>query len=271
MGCLTIAPGRGTIADWLAEQVGPGGRVDAPRPDAAFLRALSGASSGGLPFASTATARPGDAPGEEGFDLIHVRAVLKHAPDPALALRHRRRAPAGGVLCVEDLTERPALPTRPTPAAAFDRLSRAGFDAVRAAGTSDSFLGRRLQELVGSAGIAEIGGDGVVLVGKGGDDALGRHQRLLLDLPATQLLVKHGIVTAPDMARFVALYEDPSFAFVGFTLFGAWGRRPAPRAVARTPVRGERSVSRARTLLITGATSGIGRHAAPTSRRAGTA
>jgi hypothetical protein len=35
------------------------------------------------------------------------------------------------------------------------------------------------------------------------------------------------VLTKADFDELDRAYDDPSFWFVGYTLFGAWGRRPA--------------------------------------------
>jgi hypothetical protein len=39
-------------------------------------------------------------------------------------------------------------------------------------------------------------------------------------------IVAAGVLTEADFDQLERAYDDPSFWFVGFTMFGAWGRRP---------------------------------------------
>jgi SAM-dependent methyltransferase len=93
---------------------------------------------------------PGD---DELFDLIYVRFLLTHLPDPALALTHicARLAP-GGALVVEDIdfTGSFCHPDN----AAYSRYVQLYTDAVTLRG-GDANIGRRLPSLLRATGLAD--------------------------------------------------------------------------------------------------------------------
>src|SRR5262249_31769621 len=166
---------------------------------------------------------------EEGhYDLVHCRALLMHLPDPVGALRRLASAvrPGGGLL-VEEADGSPAFgaahPRHP-PAALFDRYTSTLWAALKSGGTLDLDFGRRLPALFEGPGFADIGNEGVTLSARGGDP-LAQFLRMTDDLVREQF-VAADILTEPDFDDLRRAYDDPSFWFVGFTLFGAWGRRP---------------------------------------------
>jgi SAM-dependent methyltransferase len=93
--CLEVGAGGGSIASWLAEQVGPDGWVlandIAPRPMPAHqrLQVLQHDITTGVPAGR--------------WDVIHARLTLMHLSERVQVLRMLARALApGGVLVVED-------------------------------------------------------------------------------------------------------------------------------------------------------------------------
>src|SRR5262252_7686763 len=74
--CLEIGGGRGSITRWLAERVGPQGRVTATDLQLDFLQAVAPPNVEVLRHDIRTDAFP-----ERSFDLVHTRAVLMHIPD----------------------------------------------------------------------------------------------------------------------------------------------------------------------------------------------
>lgn len=226
--CLEVGAGRGSVARWLADRVGPEGHVIAADLDTRLLKDVGGKN---LEVREHDILERSFEPNT--FDLVHARALLMNLPEPKRALERMAEAvKPGGYLCIEEVdwsTLSAVDPGHPS-ASEFHRLSHAGFGAVRAAGVSDGYFGRRLLGLVEGLGFDQTGGDGVVQIGKGGDHPAGRHQQLALKLPVTKLLVTKGIMTNKEFESLSDLYKDPDFAFVGFILFGAWAQKPLPRS-----------------------------------------
>lgn len=80
--CLEIGGGRGSIARWLCEYVGPKGRVTATDLDTGFLSGLSRPDLDVLRHDVTRDEFP-----ESSFELVHVGAVLTAAEAARLAAR----------------------------------------------------------------------------------------------------------------------------------------------------------------------------------------
>ena len=221
--CLELGAGGGSVVRWLAERVGPKGRIVAVDLDTRFLETLK------LPNVEVRRQNIMTDPLEEGiFDLVHCRALLLHLPDPRRALeRMSASLRPGGWLVVEDADFTPfgsASPEHPR-AEAFDRVMRGGLELLRSSGMLDPFLGRRLPGLVAELGLVDVGHEGSTRILRGkSPDATFWKQSLL------QVLKQRDgprVMDDDQVQAAVAALEDPSFAFVGSILFAAWGRRPA--------------------------------------------
>ena len=95
-----------------------------------------------------------DAEIDERFDLVYVRFLLTHLPEPASALAAIvRLARPGGIVAVEDI-DVVAHFCYP-PSAAFDRFVEWYTAAHRARG-GDPTIGRRLPLLLSDAGIEDV-------------------------------------------------------------------------------------------------------------------
>lgn len=96
--CAEVGAGTGTIASWLCERVGPGGRVVATDVDTRFVEALDHPA---LEVRSSDITR--DPLGDREFDLVHERWVLMHLAERQQALAHMVDATRpGGWVVVED-------------------------------------------------------------------------------------------------------------------------------------------------------------------------
>ena len=106
--CLEVAAGGGTIAQWLAGQVGVSGRVLATDLDTRFLESLAVPA---LEVRRHDIAR--DPLPNLAFDLVHARLILVHLPERELALAKMVSAlkPGGWLVCEEfDSQSMPADP-----------------------------------------------------------------------------------------------------------------------------------------------------------------
>jgi SAM-dependent methyltransferase len=220
--CLDVGAGDGSVARWLARRVGSKGHVVATDLNPRFLA--------GHALANLEVRRHNlleDELEPAHYDLVHCRAVLQHLPDPVRGLRRLFDAlRPGGWLCVEELdggSLGAADPSHPR-AVAFDRTTRVVCAAMQAKGPIDLAFGRRLAALVEGLGVLDLGHDGVTWAGRGGSPAARFSQ--MSDQLLRGRFVAAGVLTEADFDERHPAYDDPSFWFVGFTSFGAWGRRP---------------------------------------------
>lgn len=218
--CLEVGGGAGTIAAWLADQVGPSGSVVATdikpqhipaRPNMRVLQ--HNVVTDPLP----------DGP----FDVIHARAVLQHLPqrDQVLAKLVGALAP-GGALVVEELeaswgTSVLATPD-PTAHEIFARYAEAMLKTLKASGNDPTWC-RKVFAAMRDVGLIDVdtegwqgsfaGGTGVCLLAYSGSKEL---RPKLLDAG----------MTADDLDTIARLSVDPRLAMRGVLLVSTLGRRP---------------------------------------------
>jgi SAM-dependent methyltransferase len=223
--CLEVGAGAGSVARWLAGRVGPEGRVVATDLNPRFLVGHA------LPNIEVRRHNVLEDDLESAsYDLVHCRFLLMHLADPRRALRRLFDAvrPGGWLLVEEaDFGAFAAADPRHPRAAEFDRASRALVAALRASGPIDPDFGRRLPALVEQLGalreLVDIGHDGVSADGRGGDAPTARFWQMTDELLRDRF-VAAGVLTAADFDERDRAYDDPSFSFVGFTIFAVWGR-----------------------------------------------
>jgi SAM-dependent methyltransferase len=230
--CLDVSAGDGSVARWLAGQVGPEGRVVATDLNPLFL------DGHGLPNLEVRRHNlPADDLESAYYDLVHCRFLLIHLPDPLRALMRLAEAVRpGGWLLVEEWDAgslRAADPGHPR-APEFNRKTRAMHAAVRAAGTLDPCFGRRLPILMEELMGWEVVLERVTLTGRGGDP-FARSRQMTFQLLRSSL-VSAGALGEADIDELDRAYGDTSFRFVGFMVFGAWGRCPDGHFLNQTGV-----------------------------------
>ena len=221
--CLEVGAGAGSVAAWLAAQVGPGGSVVATDLDPRFLD--------GLVAVGQLVVRRHDVLADPlehaAFDLVHCRAVLCHLGDPLAALRHMALAlRPGGRLLVEEadyVTLTAACPEHRR----VDGWDRVAAEIMRYAATRssiDPYLGRRLPGLVASLGLELVTHEGIVRVQQGGSAAA---QLIRRSVEAhTALLVGDGVCSEDELTAFTEALADRTFRFTDACSFAVWGQRP---------------------------------------------
>jgi hypothetical protein len=83
--------------------------------------------------------------------------------------------------------------------------------------TRDLDFGRGLPGLFEESGLWGLGHEGLTLTAQVGDPLARELVR--------ERFIAAGVLTAADFDELRRAYDDRSFRFRGFTLFGAWGRR----------------------------------------------
>jgi SAM-dependent methyltransferase len=220
------------VARWLAERVGPGGRVLATDLD---LRFVEDGGHRNLDFRRHDILTD---PLEEGtFDLVHERALLVHLPERKRALERMVAAVRpGGWVVAEDPDHGgamiPALSRYVDPpehAAPWERVFH-GLDALFTGVGADAGFGPRLPGALAGAGLERIGAELHTPLLHGGAGSFLRLtiQRLQAPLAGT------GLVNEPEIEQFLELLEQPSYGHLPFVMVTAWGQRPATRPDGHT-------------------------------------
>jgi SAM-dependent methyltransferase len=223
--CLEVGAGGGSIAAWLCARVAPEGSVLATDLDATVLRERSHTNL----EIRVHDVLAGELPAAE-FDLVHVRLVLAWlaAPGTGLARLIATLRP-GGWLVAEELDFASSVPDPrmgPDACALFARVAEAHNAVLAGQHGFDHAYGRRLAGDLADAGLDEVGCDGRAAMWRGGGPG-GRIWRQTV-AQLSESMVASGHVTAADVERALALYDDPRMSALSPVVMAAWGRRPAP-------------------------------------------
>ncbi len=218
--CLEVAAGAGSVAAWMAGEVGASGSVVATDLDPRFLDGLSGVANIEVRRHDIVADPLEDA----AFDLVHCRALLCHLGDPLEALRRMASAlRPGGWLLVEEADYVSLAVASPEHrcAASWERVTLATIGYCASSFLFDPFLGRRLPALVSSLGLEDVTHEGLVRVQCGGTPAAEFLHRST-DAHSAHL-IGTGACSDEEMSAFSEALTDPSFRFTDACSFAAWG------------------------------------------------
>ncbi len=218
--CLEIGAAEGSMARWLAEQVGSEGFVVAADLDTRFLAELA------LPNVEVRELDVRNADlGSSSFDLAYCRTLLMHLPDPNAALIKMRDAlrPGGALLAQEPDTcvNAAADPDHPE-ASRFEGVHHAMYDWLRESRIFDPYLGRTLAPRFEAIGLEQVETRAEASVEQGGSASAETQRRTLEAL--TPMLVKAGAVEADDLQCVQELFADPGFRYLSGLRVMTWGR-----------------------------------------------
>lgn len=210
--CLDVGTGGGTVAAWLATQVGPAGSV--------LATDLSPTSDTVLRHDITRDPLP-----DGHFDLIVARLVLRHLPERAEVLARLVAALApGGWLQIDetDTTYQPCLDAPDRHAFALYQRFIAARDAVMERAGVDAGYGRRVARAMRSAGLVDLDPvSGVEVWGPGSPG--------LALLAHTTVRLRDGLVavgmTDRQLAEVRELFEQPGFRASSSVYYSVRGRR----------------------------------------------
>jgi SAM-dependent methyltransferase len=224
--CLEVGAGAGSVARWLAERVGPHGRVLATDLNPTALESVGDA----YPWLTVAqhdvTTDPLPA---ASFDLVHSRLVLSWLPDPVHVLtRLVRTLRPGGWLVLEELDFVSAVadPAMDADAAAiFTRVLHAHTVVLAERNGFDPTFGRRLPGLLQAAGLADVNAAGRVSMWRGGE--LGGELWRLTFQQLRQAMLDTGLVDDDDVDTAIALCRH-GLSFMSPIAIAGWGQLPQP-------------------------------------------
>ena len=230
--CLEFGAGNGSVARWLADQVGPSGSVTAVDLDVAHIPAHDRLTVSQLDLVEQP---PPDGP----FDLIHGRCVMTHLPNRAALLPAlcERLAP-GGTILIEDfdpfgvdraahLLHAPASPGSPVSpvdvAALWNRYVHLREELFRESGTEKLFI-TRIPRLLLDLGLDEVQAVTWCRSWHGGEPG-SWHARATLQQFRPRLLERGFPAEAIDV--LVRALDDPDFYSAGRPLCSVSGRAPS--------------------------------------------
>lgn len=220
MRCLEVAAGAGSMALWMCERVGAGGRIVATDINTELVRDAKLRNLAVLTHNLMT-----DPPPEGGdFDFVHVRWLLHHLPRPEVAISRMVDAlRPGGWLLVEDVD---FFPVHTSTSRVYIEFMQALAKAVvlQASGR-DCFWARALPALVAGMGLTHTGAEGDFQVIQGGSQLAEFYS-----LTATQM--RERILESRDLDEgrldeALELLKDRGFWALGGAGIGVWGQRPA--------------------------------------------
>ncbi len=202
--CLEVGAGAGSIAAWMATEVGSGGAVVAVDTNARFLRRLP-REVRVIEDALGAVALPA-----ESFDLVHARYVLIHNANPGGILNAMLQAlKPGGALVLEepDFSAATAFTGPPNLSGAFENVKRAIGKTFSDRGMDYAF-GSGLPRLVGERPARLVSMEYDCPVVAGGAD-LARMMRLSA-LSLRDKYLATGLATHADIDGYAEFALTPS-------------------------------------------------------------
>ena len=209
-----------SVPAWLAQQVGPSGRVLATDIDPRWVR--------GTPGVEVLRHDVGlDPPPEGPFDLVHARLLLVHVPDRAQALARMAAAlRPGGWLVVEEAD--PALqplvcPEDRGPAEQRANRLKAEFRRLLAARGVDLAYGRTLPRRLRELGLVEVSADAWFPIT---GPACAELERATVEQIRDRLITE-AHVPAAEIAEHLAAVTGGALDLATSPLVSAWGRRPS--------------------------------------------
>jgi SAM-dependent methyltransferase len=216
--CLEVGAGSGTVARWMAQRVGPTGRVVATDLDARFLEPLA---AHGIEVRCEDIAQH---PPEVGaYDLVHARTVLQHIParDAVLTSLVRAVRPGGWLVLEDAVTPQascfPRLPVWSKVLAAMAvGLQRSGADAE---------YGIALPAALAGAGLIERGQEARAPMMASATPSMD-FVRLSIEHIADKL-VAAGALTAAELEAALTAFQTPGYTMTAVIIVAAWGRVPA--------------------------------------------
>jgi len=218
--CLEVGGGGGSIAAWLADRVGPSGRVLVTDIDPRHLAALNlpnvdvrrhNILTDSLPAAS--------------FDLIHVRLVLVHLPEWRQVLTRLLAALKPGGWLVDEEFDSESMPADPTIGAGEVLLpTHIAVGCLMADRGFDRRYGRRLYARLRQTGFVDVQAEGSVFMVQGGSPGTALVRANYEQLRAT--LVEKGYVNDDQITADLARLNDADFVMPSSIMWTACGRRP---------------------------------------------
>jgi SAM-dependent methyltransferase len=218
--CLEVAAGGGSIAQWLAVQVGTSGRVLATDLDTRFLESTADPA---LEVRRHDIAR--DPLPDGAFDLAHARLILVHLPERELALAKMVGAlkPGGWLVCEEfDSLSMPADPALHPHECAL--RAQAATQRVMASRGANTRYGRDLAARMRAYGLVDIRAQGRMAMWQGGSTGA-RLFRANFEQMREELL-RRGLLTQAELDDDLARLDDPRTLFPSPVMWTVCGRRP---------------------------------------------
>jgi SAM-dependent methyltransferase len=210
----------GTIARWLADRVGPSGRVLTTDVDTRFLEPLR------APNLEVRCHDIGVEPlPDAAFDLIHARLVLIHVParESALVRLISSLKPGGWLLMEEyDSCSMPADPAV-SPGEVLLQTRVAMLRLLEDCGVNRRY-GRLLSGRLRASGLTGVGAEAQLFMWQSGSPGIAMMRANFEQL--REAMIERNYITQQQFDKDLARLADPNFLMPSSILWSAWGRRP---------------------------------------------
>ena len=195
---LEIGAGNGSLSQWIAAELTPGGHVIAT--DVA-PELMDGIETANLEVRALDVVEDGLP--QNGYDLVLLRALLHHLPTRMNVIEAMAKAlKPGGWVFIQEPDFYPTIVAEPSEAADF---WRAFLDWSKTRDI-DYFIGRKVAPKFQQLGLRNISAVGHTHLYTGGS-LFARWWQLSLEVAADTML-REGAVTRDQLDRFMALYDD---------------------------------------------------------------
>jgi SAM-dependent methyltransferase len=214
-----VGAGGPSVPRWLAEQVGPHGRVLATDVDPSWI-------ASDIPSYDVATHDVGSEPPPVGpFDLVHARLVLVHVTQrvAAIAAMASVLAPGGWLLLEEaDPSLQPLVcPDEFGAAQALANKLKHGFRSLLAERGVDLAFGRTLPRLLRDAGLADVQSDAYFPMG---GPACTELERATIEQIRLRL-VSARLATEAEITAHLTNVVDGRLDLATSPMISAWARK----------------------------------------------
>jgi SAM-dependent methyltransferase len=218
--CLEVGAGSGSIASWLADRVGPTGRVLATDIDPRFLESLKRPNLEVRRHDIAVDPLP-----EAAFDLVHARLVLMHLPDREKALAHMISALKPGGWLVDEEYDSASMPPDPavSPVEVLLKTQVALMRLLEDRGVNRRY-GRLLFGRLRAHGLLSVCAEARVFMWQSGSPGASILRANYEQL--REAMIDGNYVTQQQFDEDVARLDDPDFMMPSGILWSAWGRRP---------------------------------------------
>ena len=218
--CLEVGGGGGSIAGWLSEQVGCGGRVVVTDIDTRFLESFESENVEIVRHDITRDPMP-----EGAFDLVHARMILIHLPERDEVLRRLVSVlKPGGWLACEEFDGVSAAPDDVTSPGETMLKTHDAMQRLSADNQVDRRFGRLLFGRFRALGLVELQADawmGMVQARSPMTTLLRASYEL-----RRKAMIDAGYVTANEFEADLACMESDDFMMPSPIMWTVCGRRP---------------------------------------------
>src|SRR5262245_60288591 len=224
--CLEVGGGSGAVAAWMADRVGPSGKVLVTDIEPRFMERSARVRPAHLELRRHDVGT--DPLPERAFDLVHARLVLQHVPSRQQALARLVVAlKPRGWLVIEEFDGRIVDRTIPAADASEAGRFRKMGQALRRLMDDRGFEAdwpRRLYGHLKAAGLTEVGMEGHLAVREGGSPGTSLEAANFAQV--REEAVAKGLITDAEIEAVLSSLDAPDFAVFSPVMFTAWGRRP---------------------------------------------